>query len=130
MDVVEAHEFAQRWVDGWNAHDLDAVLAHFTDDAEFASPVAAQLLPDSGGILRGKPAIREYWTVGLQRVPDLHFDVIDVYVGVNIVVINYRNHVRGLVNEVLHLNAEGLVERGYGTYLVADAAGASGAQTG
>ena len=129
MDVARAREFAQQWVDAWNAHDLDGVLAHFADDAEFSSPVAAQLLPETHGILRGKEAIRGYWTIGLERIPDLRFEVIDVYSGVDVLVIHYRNHVGGLVNEVLHLNAAGLVQRGYGTYLVADAAGASGAAT-
>jgi ketosteroid isomerase-like protein len=129
MDVARAREFAQQWVDAWNAHDLDGVLAHFADDAEFSSPVAAQLLPETHGILRGKEAIRGYWTIGLERIPDLRFEVIDVYAGVDLLVIHYRNHVGGLVNEVLHLNAAGLVQRGYGTYLVADAAGASGAAT-
>ena len=128
MDRVEAQRFAGQWVDAWNAHDLDGVLAHFADDAEFASPVAAQLLPETNGILRGKDAIRAYWTIGLQRIADLRFEVIDVYTGVDLVVIHYRNHAGGLVNEVLHLNAAGLVQRGYGTYLVADAAGASGAR--
>jgi len=127
MDVAEARNFAQQWVDAWNAHDLDGVLAHFAEDAEFASPVAAQLLPETNGVLRGKDAIRAYWTVGLERIPDLRFEVIDIYTGVGIVVIHYRNHVGGLVNEVLHLNADGMVQRGYGTYLVADAASASGA---
>ena len=130
MDLARAREFAQQWVDAWNAHDLDSVLAHFADDAEFASPVAAQLLPETNGILRGKEAIRGYWAVGLERIPDLHFEVIDVYTGVDVVVVHYRNHVGGLVNEVLHHNADGLVQRGYGTYLVADAAGASGASAG
>jgi len=129
MDVARAREFALQWVDAWNAHDLDGVLAHFADDAEFSSPVAAQLLPETHGILRGKEAIRGYWTIGLERIPDLRFEVIDVYAGVDLLVIHYRNHVGGLVNEVLLLNAAGLVQRGYGTYLVADAAGASGAAT-
>lgn len=129
MDTAAAHQLAQQWVDAWNAHDLDGVLAHFADDAEFASPVAAQLLPETEGTLRGKAAIRGYWQIGLQRIPDLHFEVIDVYTGVGLIVINYRNHVGGLVNEVLHLGDDGLVIRGFGTYLVADAAGASGART-
>ena len=127
MNVDEARTFAKQWVDAWNAHDVDAVLSHFADDAEFSSPVAAQLLPETHGVLRGKPAIRGYWELGMQRIPDLHFDVINVYVGVAVVVIHYRNHVGGLVNEVVHLDDAGVVVRGFGTYLAADAAAASGA---
>jgi len=127
MEIQQAQEFAKQWAAAWNAHDLDAVLSHFADDADFVSPVAAQLLPETQGILQGKAAIREYWTLGLQRIPDLHFEIVNVYAGLTTVVINYRNHVGGLVNEVLQLNDEGHVIRGEGTYLVADAAGASGA---
>jgi len=128
MEIAEARRFAQEWVDAWNAHDIDGVLAHFADDAEFSSPVAAQLLPGTGGVLRGKAAIRAYWAVGIERIPDLRFEVVDVYTGVDLIVINYRNHTGGLVNEVLHLGADGLVVGGGGTYLVADAAVASGIQ--
>ena len=130
MEIAEARRFAQEWVDAWNAHDIDAVLAHFADDAEFSSPVAGQLLPETGGVLRGKAAIRGYWAVGIERIPDLRFEVVDVYTGVDLIVINYRNHTGGLVNEVLHLGADGLVVSGGGTYLVADAAAVSGVQAG
>jgi hypothetical protein len=129
VNIAEAEQFAQQWVAAWNAHDLDAVLAHFADDAEFSSPVAVQLLPQSDGVLRGKTAIREYWAAGLERIPDLHFEVVQVYAGIGTIVINYRNHAGSLVNEFLHFNADGLVERGGGTYLASDAAGASGART-
>jgi ketosteroid isomerase-like protein len=125
MDQPDVHAFADDWVRAWNAHDVDAVLAHFADDAVFTSPVAAQLLPDTNGVLTGKPAIRAYWAAALARVPDLHFEVVGVYAGVDTVVINYRNHVGGLVCEVLRF-AGGLVVRGDGTYQSADAAGASG----
>lgn len=127
MTPEDAHRFAQSWLAGWNAHDLDAVLSHFDDDAVFISPVAAQLLPDTAGQLKGKDAIRRYWTIGLERIPDLHFEIVHVYTGLDVIVINYRNHVGGLVNEVLHLDNAGLVTYGAGTYLVADAATASGA---
>ncbi|GAA5195323.1 nuclear transport factor 2 family protein [Microbacterium jejuense] len=129
MEIAEARRFAHEWVAAWNAHDIDGVLAHFADDAEFSSPVAAQLLPETGGVLRGKPAIRSYWAVGIERIPDLRFEVVDVYTGLDIIVINYRNHTGGLVNEVLRLGADGLVVSGAGTYLVADAAAVSGVQS-
>jgi hypothetical protein len=82
-------------------------------------------MPETGGVLNGKDAIRVYWTAGLKRIPDLHFSIEGVYTGVDTVVINYRNLIGSLVCEVLRL-VDGLVIRGDGTYLYDDAAGASG----
>jgi len=126
MDITAAQSFARAWLNAWNAHDVEELVNHFAEDAIFTSPVAAQLLPETGGVLLGREAIGEYWALGLQRIPDLHFELNDLYVGVDTVVINYRNHTGALVCEVLRL-ADGLVTRGDGTYLTADAAGESGA---
>jgi hypothetical protein len=100
----------------WNGHDIDAVLAHFHDDVVFTSPIAAQVVPESGGTVRGKAALRAYWNAALKTMPDLHFDVVGVYQGESVVVINYRNQNGALVNEVLEFDG-GLVCRGHGTYL-------------
>ena len=126
MTHEEAQDFAQAWLAAWNSHDIDAVLSHFADDASFSSPIAAVMFPESGGILRGKQAIKEYWSAAIQHIPDLHFEILGVYAGINLVVINYRNHVGNLVNEVLALGPDGLVRSGAGTYIAADAARASG----
>jgi ketosteroid isomerase-like protein len=69
MDL-DAIAFSQQWVQAWNAHDVEAVLQRFHDDVVFTSPLAAKLLPESAGVVRGKPALRTYWTVALQRMPD------------------------------------------------------------
>lgn len=89
---------------------------HFTDDVLFTSPVAARVLPQTGGVVRGKDALRQYWVTALATQPDLHFEVVGVYRGESTLVINYRNHRGGLVNEVLTFGADGLVREGYGTY--------------
>jgi hypothetical protein len=125
MDHTTAQRFATAWVEAWNAHDLDAVLAHFTEDVVFTSPVAAQVVPDTAGVLRGRAALRDYWSTALARIPDLRFELVGVYAGIEHVVINYRNHLGGLVCEVLHFRDD-LVAEGHGTYLSADAAGSSG----
>jgi hypothetical protein len=101
----------------WNRHDVDAVLAHFHDDVVFTSPVAARVVPDSSGVVRGKAALREYWTAALKTMPDLHFEVVGVFGGESVLVINYRNQRGALVNEVLEFDG-GLVCRGHGTYRV------------
>lgn len=118
MENETARAFADAWAAAWNAHDLDAILAHFTEDAEFASPVAARILPDSDGVVRGKEALRAYWAEGLRLIPDLRFEVLGCYLGVGVLVINYRNQDGRLVNEVLTLGADGRATGGYGTYLV------------
>jgi ketosteroid isomerase-like protein len=115
--TIDAIEFSGRWVEAFNAHDIEAVLEHFHDDVVFSSPIAARLLPQTGGIVHGKPALRNYWTLALAQVPDLHFTVEGVYRGVDTLVINYRNQNGGLVSEVLTFDG-GLVIEGHGTYLV------------
>jgi ketosteroid isomerase-like protein len=108
--------FAHEWAAAWNRRDVDAVLAHFHDDVVFTSPVAAEIVPESSGVVHGKTALREYWCAALEAVRDLHFDVIGVYVGVSVLVIHYRNQKGSLVNEVLEFDGA-LVRRGHGTCL-------------
>jgi hypothetical protein len=116
VSMAEPAGFAEEWAAAWNRRDVEAVLAHFHDDVVFTSPVAAEFAPGSAGVVHGKAALREYWCAALAAVPDLHFDVIGVYRGASVLVINYRNEKGGLVNEVLEFDGD-LVRRGHGTYL-------------
>jgi ketosteroid isomerase-like protein len=61
MDDTFAHAFADRWVQAWNAHDIEQVLSHFADDVVFTSPLAMQIVDGSDGVVRGKEALRLYW---------------------------------------------------------------------
>ena len=114
---LDAIEFSREWVSAWNAHDVEAVLVQFHDDVVFTSPVALELLPQTNGVVRGKPALRAYWSAALTRVPELEFTVEGVYQGIDTIVINYRNQAGGLVNEVLRFTNENLVVKGHATYL-------------
>jgi hypothetical protein len=84
----------------------------------FTSPMARLIMPDCDGVIKGKDSLRVYWHEGLRRIPDLHFELIDFYVGVNALVINYRNQKGACVNEVLLFDGDVVVE-GHGTYLEA-----------
>ncbi len=106
MPTPDSAVFADEWVRAWNARDADAVLGHFHDDVVFSSPVAARVRPETGGVVRGKAALREYWVTALRMLPDLHFDVIGVYRVESLSVINYRNERNGLVNEVLMFDGD------------------------
>lgn len=77
MPTPDAHQFADDWLRAWNAHDIEAVLTHFHDDVVFTSPVAARVLPETGGVVRGKEALRHYWTSALAGQPGLRFELVD-----------------------------------------------------
>ncbi len=115
MDHVTAQAFARQWVEDWNAHDIDALLEHFADDVVFTSPVAVRIF-GGDGVIRGKEALRKYWSEGIRRIPELHFEVLAVYAGISTLVINYRNQAGGVVSEVLTFDGS-LVREGHGTYL-------------
>ncbi len=126
MDRTTADRFASEWAEHWNSHDLDGLMSHFSDDVLWTSPVAAQIVEGSDGVLRGKAVLRAYYAEGLRLTPELHFEVLGVYQGVTTMVINYRNQRGALVNEVLNFDDAGLVREGHGTYLGGGASTATG----
>jgi hypothetical protein len=94
---------------------VERVVRHYADDAVSTSPVAAELLEGSDGVVSGKAALRDYSEAAIRRFPSLHFELLDFYVGIDVMVINYRNHRGGLVNEVLQFDGE-LVRSVHATY--------------
>jgi ketosteroid isomerase-like protein len=126
MDHTEAHAFADAWIAGWNAHDLDAVLAHYADDIVFRSPVAPAITGEPSGVVRGRDALRRYWSAGLERIPDLHFELLEVAVGIDAVALRYRNQAGRVVTEIADF-ADGRIVRAAAFYGDADALRAVGA---
>ena len=115
--MVGAGAFADAWLAAWNAHDLDAVLALFHDDAIFTSPLAAKLAPESEGVLRGKAALRAYWSAALAQVPDLHFERTGLFAGVDSLLIGFRMKGGAERFEILRFRGD-RVSEGHGTYPV------------
>ena len=112
---IQARAFAESWIAAWNAHDLNAVLAHFCDDFEFSSPVIQQFAGVASGRLVGKATVHAYWQRALEHLPDLHFELVDVLAGIDCLTILYQGH-RGLSAEVLTLGADGRAVRGQACY--------------
>jgi ketosteroid isomerase-like protein len=63
--------FAENWIAAWNRRDVDAVLAHFADDAQFMSPVARNFV--GRPVLRNKQELADYWRAALDRISILEF---------------------------------------------------------
>ena len=115
MVLAEPRRFAELWIDAWNSRDVEAVLAHFAEDVVFTSPTAERFAPGNSGTVHGKDELRAYWNRALDGNPDLRFELIGVYVGVDTLVVNYRNQRNDLINEVLTFR-DGRIVVGHATH--------------
>jgi hypothetical protein len=116
MNEEFASRFTSEWLQAWNAHDLDRVLSHYSDDFEMFSPVIVQVTGNREGRLRGKQAVAAYWSKALGMFPNLHFTPICTLVGVDSLVIHYHGPTGKRVAEVFQFNADGLVVRAHAHY--------------
>jgi hypothetical protein len=110
-----ADAFVTSWFQAWNAHDPDAIAAHYHEEVEYHSPFVARLTGEAA--LVGLPAVRAYVAAALERFPDLHFDPPEVVaVGHGSVSFVYTS-VGGLrAVETLVLGEDGLVRRAHCHY--------------
>ena len=111
-----AASFAAEWIAAWNAHDLPRVLSHYSDDFDMDSPFIIEIAGEPSGGLQGKEKIRAYWQAALKKHPGLHFELLDVFLGANSVVLHYRRNSGQPAAEVLFFNEQGLVYRAAAHY--------------
>lgn len=109
--------FAEGWIAAWNSHDLDRVLALFDDEAVFTSPLALRVCPESHGVVRGKQALRDYWSRALNERPALAFTLTGLFAGIDSLVIGFRGEDGVERAEILQFR-DGKVIAGQGTYPV------------
>ena len=81
-----------------------------------SSPFIVQRMKEPSGKLKGKEKIRPYWQIGLEPIPALRFEFLDVLVGANSITILYRNQKNVLVAEVLIFNSDGKAIQGMAHY--------------
>src|ERR1700759_5527881 len=116
ITLAFAQQFAEAWVGAWNAHDLERIFAHYTDDFVFSSPLIRERGFAESGVLVGKDAMRPYWSRGLAATPPIQFEILDVFAGSDCVTIHYRSVGRALVCETLFFDADGRVTRAAAAY--------------
>lgn len=112
----QATQFANEWLEAWNAHDLERILSHWADDAVFTSPLASRLLCDASGTVRGKEALRTYFGRGLAASPHLRFELDRVFLGQSSIVLGYRNHRGQACAEWIRMGADGRAVEGGAHY--------------
>jgi ketosteroid isomerase-like protein len=116
MACMDAQAFAQKWIDSWNSHDLDQVLEHYSSDIVVTTPMIRLATGGNVDSLQGKEAVRSYWKLALEKIPDLHFELIDVASGVSSIALYYRSIMRKMAIEVMFFDADEKVNRMYALY--------------
>ncbi len=119
LNDAEALAFGRKHVEVWNGHDLDAILELYTESAELVSPLAGLLHGES--TIRGRSALREYFARGLEKYPELEFEIIDTFRCQSSVTLLYYGAARKRVAEVMFLREDHKIERVFAHYLWAAA---------
>ena len=113
MTITEdfCKQFADEWINAWNSHDLDRIMSHYAEELEFYSPLIVRLNINPDGRITHKTDLRDYFKIGLEKFPDLHFSLQHVLVGLNSVVLYYGSVNNTLSAEFMLFNEEGKISQ-------------------
>ncbi len=73
-DPAVLRGIAERWLHAFEHRELDALLALYADDATHTSPKIRARHPETGGLLRGKDAMRAWWQDSFDRLPAMKYE--------------------------------------------------------
>ncbi len=104
-----ARKHADRWLEAWNAHDLDEIVACYAEDVDYAAPAAAVGREDRR--LSGREELREHFARGLELAPNLAFDEESLLIGPAGYALLYRREDGHRAIEAVELDESGLVTR-------------------
>ena len=111
LRAKKASEFAASLVEIWNSRDLDRIVAHYSEDVVFSSPLVRTIGGGDSDTIRGRVALRRYFSAALRKFPSLRFRLRAVYAGDEAVIL-LHDSVNGLVaGEKLKLNEKGQIIR-------------------
>jgi ketosteroid isomerase-like protein len=71
--VDELLSVARRWLACFETRDVDALVSLYADDAVHTSPKIRVAHPQTGGVLKGKDALRSWWADAFERLPGLRY---------------------------------------------------------
>ena len=116
MGKDEMNSFVRSWIAGWNAHDLDAILAHYADEVVFYSPMIFRVTGSEQPSIQGRPGLELYWRRALGMAPDLRFELQSSFYGRGALMILYSNQTGRRASEAFVFNGEAKVCLSIATY--------------
>jgi heme-degrading monooxygenase HmoA/ketosteroid isomerase-like protein len=94
-DPAKLRAIAEQWLACFERRDLDALLALYADDATHTSPKIRVRHPETGGLLRGKAAMRAWWADAFERLPSMTYVPVSITADVSRVYYEYIRRVDG-----------------------------------
>ena len=77
--MIHPEPWTDRWINAWNARDIDFLLSLYADSIEIRAPFAK--IYGTGGVIIGKLALRDYWSEYMRRMPQINLEKVAVYTG-------------------------------------------------
>jgi hypothetical protein len=116
LSLAKANEFAAEWIEDWNSHDIERILAHYSLDIVFSSPFIRKIGADESGCLYGREALSAYFDAALRRFPLLRFHLCSVFSGTETATILYESVNEWMAAETMVLNECGQIKRVWAQY--------------
>ena len=76
--MLSNKQIAQLWFKAFNMHDIEMLLALYDEQAKHYSPKLKTHQPETNGFIKGKVALRNWWTDAFDRLPNLHYDILEL----------------------------------------------------
>jgi hypothetical protein len=81
MTILEDNNaIAQKWINAFNVHDLEKLLALYAEDAAHYSPKLKIKQPATNGWIKGKQALKVWWKDAFNRIPSLQYELKNIIV--------------------------------------------------
>ena len=83
---------ALRWLEAFNAGDVETLISLYAEDCTHTSPKIRALHPDTQGKLIGKMAMRRWWEEAMKRLPGLFYEKTSITANDERVWLEYIRH--------------------------------------
>ena len=114
QDRIFNKKVALEWIQAFNEHNLENLLALYAADAVHYSPKLKIRQPETNGQLSGTAALRAWWADAFTRLPSLHYHLTNLIIADQQLLMEYVRKVAGepdmMVAEILEIE-NGLIIR-------------------
>ncbi len=92
MNCNKNKDIAKIWVEAFNKKDLSGILSLYHENAQHYSPKLKIRQPETGGYIKGKAAMHEWWRDAFERLPGLSYEIVKLTADEEQVFIEYIRH--------------------------------------